>query len=90
MLEHNALWITEEGRPLTKHGIQQIMRRLKHDAGLSHLKGSVHKLRHTGATITLKHTRDMPNLDIGEPEGIAFEFISPKWYDYRRRSLVQK
>jgi len=64
MLEHNYLWITEEGRPLTKHGIQQIIRRLKHDAGLSHLRGSVHKLRHTGATITLKHTRDMKGLKL--------------------------
>jgi len=59
---HDALWVTEEGHPLTKHGVQAIMRRLKHDAGLTHLRGSIHKLRHTGATITLKHTRDMKGL----------------------------
>lgn len=63
-LGHDALWITEEEHPLTKHGIQEIMRRLKRDAGLQHLKGSVHKLRHTGATITLKHTRDMKGLKL--------------------------
>ena len=63
-LGHHALWVTEEGRPLTKHGIQEIMRRLKKDAGLEHLKGSIHKLRHTGATITLKHTRDMKGLKL--------------------------
>ena len=28
------------------------------------LKGSVHKLRHTGATVTLKHTRDMKGLKL--------------------------
>ena len=59
---HDALWVTEEGHPLTKHGVQEIMRRLKHDAGLTHLRGSIHKLRHTGATVTLKHTRDMKGL----------------------------
>jgi site-specific recombinase XerD len=58
-LEHDALWITEEGRSLTKHGVQEIIRRLKRDAGLEHVKGSVHKLRHTFATIYLRHTRDM-------------------------------
>jgi site-specific recombinase XerD len=63
-LGHDALWITEEGRPLGKYGIQVIIRRLKRDAGLQGLKGSVHKLRHTGATVTLKHTRDMKGLKL--------------------------
>jgi integrase/recombinase XerD len=63
-LGHNALWVTEEGHPLTKHGVQEIMRRLKKDAGLQNLKGSIHKLRHTGATITLKHTKDMKGLKL--------------------------
>jgi len=58
-VEHEALWVTEEGRPLTKCGVQAIMRRLKKDAGLEHLKGSIHRLRHTGATIYLRHTKDM-------------------------------
>ena len=63
-LGHDALWITEEGRPLGKHGIQDVVRRLKRDTGLRGLKGSVHKLRHTGATVTLKHTRDMKGLKL--------------------------
>jgi site-specific recombinase XerD len=58
-LEHDALWITEEGQPLTKHGVQEIIRRIKRDAGLEHVRGSVHKLRHTFATTYLRHTRDM-------------------------------
>jgi integrase/recombinase XerD len=61
-LKHNMLWVSEEGHPLTKHGLQEIIRRLKREAGLQGLRGSVHKLRHTGATITLKHTRDMKGL----------------------------
>ena len=63
-LRHDALWITEEERPLGKHGVQEIVRRLKKDAGLEGLKGSVHRLRHTGATVTLKHTRDMKGLKL--------------------------
>ncbi len=54
-----ALWLTEECRPLAIEGIRQIIRRLKKDAGLQHLRGSVHKLRHTFATAYLRHTRDM-------------------------------
>jgi site-specific recombinase XerD len=61
-LGHDALWVTEEWHPLTKHGVQEIMRRLKRNAGLQHVKGSIHKLRHTGATIALKHTRDIKGL----------------------------
>jgi len=61
-LGHDALWVTEEGHPLTKHGIQEIMRRLKKNAGLKHVRGSIHKLRHTGATTALKHTRDIKGL----------------------------
>lgn len=56
---HGALWITEEGSPLTISGVQITIRRLKKDAGLQHIRGSVHKLRHTFATTYLKHTRDM-------------------------------
>jgi len=63
-LGHDALWVTEEGHPLSKHGVQEIMRCLKHNAGLNHLRGSIHKLYHTGATITLKHTRDMKGLKL--------------------------
>jgi site-specific recombinase XerD len=32
-LPHDSLWVTEEERPLTKHGVQQIIRRLKRSAG---------------------------------------------------------
>ena len=63
-LGHDNLWVSEEGRPLTIHGVQEIIRRLKKDAGLQGLRGSVHKLRHTGATVTLKHTRDMKGLKL--------------------------
>jgi site-specific recombinase XerD len=54
-----GLWITEEGSQLSVGGVQIIIRRLKKEAGLGHLRGSVHKLRHTFATTYLKHTRDM-------------------------------
>ena len=57
--DSNALWLTEEGHPLSIHGVCEIIRRLKKDTGLQQLKGSVHKLRHTFATTYLKHTRDM-------------------------------
>jgi integrase/recombinase XerD len=57
--EGAKLWITEEGRPLTSRGIQEIVRRLKRDAGLQHVRGLVHKCRHTFATHFLEHTGDM-------------------------------
>jgi integrase/recombinase XerD len=60
----NELWLTEEGRPLSSRGIQEIFRRLKREAGLQRIKGSIHKMRHTGATTTLKHTRDMKGLKL--------------------------
>ena len=46
-------------RGISKHGVQEIIRRLKKDAGLQYIRGSVHKLRHTFATTYLRHTRDM-------------------------------
>ncbi len=57
--QYLALWLTEEGRPITKHGLQEIIRGLKEDSGLQHVRGSVHKLRHTFATTYLRHTKDM-------------------------------
>lgn len=53
------MWFTEEYNPMTLEGLRQVIRRLKKDAGLEHVKGSVHKLRHTFATTYLRHTRDM-------------------------------
>ena len=58
-VEGDALWLTEEGRPLRRRGVSEIIRRLKKDAGLQHVRGSVHKLRHTFATSYLRHTHDM-------------------------------
>ena len=55
----DKLWVTEEGRPLTARGIQEIIRRLKRDAGLQNVKGLVHKCRHTFATDFIEHTGDM-------------------------------
>ena len=38
----DGLWITEEGSQLSVSGVQIIIRRLKKEAGLEHIKGSVH------------------------------------------------
>jgi site-specific recombinase XerD len=57
--QDDVLWLTEEGRPLARHGIQAIMRRLKRDTGIESIKGSVHKCRHTFGTSYLRHTADM-------------------------------
>lgn len=55
----DKVWVTEEGRPLTVHGLSEILRRLKRDAGLQNVRGLVHKCRHTFATDFLEHTGDM-------------------------------
>lgn len=54
-----AMWVTEECNQMALEGIRQIIRRLKKDSGLEHVKGSVHKLRHTFGTTYYRHTRDM-------------------------------
>jgi site-specific recombinase XerC len=54
-VQDNKLWVTEEGRPLSARGIQEIFRRLKRDAGLEHVKGLIHKCRHTFATAGRLH-----------------------------------
>ena len=59
VIQTNVLWLTEEGQPLAGRGVQEVISRLKKDAGIGHVRGSVHKLRHTFATSFLKHTRDM-------------------------------
>ena len=56
---HDALWASEEYKPMTINGVQTMFRRLKKDAGLGSLKGSIHRLRHTFATTFLRHTKDM-------------------------------
>lgn len=58
-VERDKLWVAEEGRPITSQGIQEILRRLKRDAGLQYVRGLVHKCRHTFATDFLEHTGDM-------------------------------
>jgi site-specific recombinase XerD len=58
-VERDKLWVTERGKPISAAGIQQIMRRVKRDAGLQHLRGLLHKCRHTFATDLLEHTGDM-------------------------------
>ena len=63
-VESDALWVTEEGRPLARRGVQEIFRRMKRDAGLRHVRGSVHKCRHTWATSYLRHTHDMRGCQI--------------------------
>jgi site-specific recombinase XerD len=60
----NKLWLTEELRPLSEEGVYQIISRIKIAAGLGHLKGTVHKLRHTWATTHLRHTRDLKGTKI--------------------------
>jgi len=62
LTEGDNLWVSEEGQPLSSRGIQEIFRRLKRDAGLRDVRGSVHKMRHTGATIHYKHNRDIKGL----------------------------
>ncbi len=58
-VDGDMLWVTEEGKPIKSRTVQEIIRRLKRDAGLEHVQGLVHKTRHTFATTLLEHTGDM-------------------------------
>lgn len=50
---HPCLWVTEEHRPLTFHGIQIMIIRLGQRAGLKNVRCSPHTFRHTAATMCL-------------------------------------
>ena len=58
---YKALWLTEEGTPLTKCGIQIMVKRLKVRAGVT-VKGNCHKFRHTFALSFLRQDRNPFNL----------------------------
>lgn len=55
------LWLSEEGRPLIKSGIQSLIERLKERAGVSGA-GTVHRFRHTFAMQFLRMDRNVFNL----------------------------
>jgi site-specific recombinase XerD len=53
----DALWVTEEGRPLTVAGISSWFTRLKKRAGVNS-PGRLHRLRHTSALQYLRRAKD--------------------------------
>lgn len=50
-----CLWLSEERRPLTHYGIQQVIRRLCLYAGITGRKKGPHTLRHTSATLNRRN-----------------------------------
>jgi site-specific recombinase XerD len=59
--KYQALWLTEEGKPFTKDGVQTMVKRLKERAGVSS-KGNCHRFRHTFALNFLRNDRNPFNL----------------------------
>jgi site-specific recombinase XerD len=57
----DAVWQTEDGRPLTHHGIRLIVDRLKARAGVRS-EGSAHRFRHYFATRYLENGGDLNSL----------------------------
>jgi len=53
------LWVTEEGQPLQKEGIQMIIRRIKDRAGITDVRCSAHTFRHTFAINYLRNGGDV-------------------------------
>ena len=56
------LWLTEEKKPLHSKGIQEIMRRLKRQAGFTDVRCSMHTFRHTFATNALRNKADLQDV----------------------------
>lgn len=52
---HPCLWITEERRPLNKTGLQTVVKRLCHRAGVTDAKPGPHTFRHTAAIHFLRN-----------------------------------
>jgi site-specific recombinase XerD len=55
------LWLTEEGKPLANSGVQSLIKRLKHRAGVTR-EGNTHKFRHSFALSFLKADGNVFNL----------------------------
>jgi len=56
-----ALWLTEEGKPLHKSGVHSLVKRLKGRAGIDG-SGNVHRFRHTFALSFLRTDKNVFNL----------------------------
>jgi len=50
---HRCVWVTEERRPLTHWGIENMIQKLGKRAGLKNVRCSPHTFRHTAATMML-------------------------------------
>ncbi|MCL0074137.1 tyrosine-type recombinase/integrase [Dehalococcoidia bacterium] len=59
----DALFLTEDGYPLTAERIQKILERIGNRAGLAQ-RLSPHRLRHTYATMSLRHGANLEHLRI--------------------------
>ena len=57
----NAVWLTEEGKPMKKGGVQIMIRRIKERAGIQS-DGCCHRFRHTFAINFLRMDRNPFNL----------------------------
>ena len=57
-----CLWLTEEGRPLTRDGVQMMVRRLIRLAGITGVKVGPHAFRHFAATNYLMNGGDKSTL----------------------------
>ena len=53
------LWLTEEGAPLQKMGVEMIIRRIRDRAGISDVRCSAHTFRHTFAINYLRNGGDV-------------------------------
>ena len=57
--EKDALWITQEGDPLTKEGVSSIIKRLAEKSGIKDVRVSAHTFRHTFAVNMLRAGKDI-------------------------------
>ena len=57
-----CLWLTEEGRPMTRNGIQMMIERIIKRAGITGVKVGPHAFRHFAATNYLKNGGDKSTL----------------------------
>lgn len=62
--QHEALWVTEERRPITAYGIQIMIDRLFKRAEITGVKTGAHTIRHTAAINYLRNSGDQFTLQI--------------------------
>lgn len=89
IIDNNALFISQKGTRLNKRTIQKLVKEINVRSGLNKIKMSVHKLRHTSATLLYASGADIRSLqELLGHSSVATTQIYTHIDDKRLRAVV--